>query len=38
MGLTPTGGVIMVARSGDIDPGVLIYLAREKKFGAAPLE
>jgi acetate kinase len=38
MGLTPTGGVIMGTRSGDIDPGVLVYLMREKKFDAAKLE
>ena len=38
MGLTPTGGVIMGTRSGDIDPGILVYLAREKGFGAARLE
>ena len=38
MGLTPTGGVIMGTRSGDLDPGVLIYLMREKKFDAAMLE
>ena len=38
MGLTPTGGVIMGTRSGDIDPGVLVYLLREKKFDAAMLE
>ena len=38
MGLTPTGGVIMATRSGDMDPGVLIYLLREKKYGAAMLE
>ena len=38
MGLTPTGGVIMGTRSGDLDPGVLIYLIREKKFDAAMLE
>ncbi len=28
MGLTPTGGLVMGTRSGDLDPGVLIYLAR----------
>ncbi len=28
MGLTPTGGVMMGTRSGDLDPGVLIFLAR----------
>jgi acetate kinase len=38
MGLTPTGGVIMGTRSGDLDPGVLVYLMREKKFDAARLE
>ena len=38
MGLTPSGGVIMGTRSGDLDPGVLMYLLREKKFDAARLE
>ena len=37
MGLTPTGGVIMGTRSGDLDPGVLLYLMREMKFDAAKL-
>jgi acetate kinase len=38
MGLTPTGGVIMGTRSGDLDPGVLVYLAREKRFDPGRLE
>jgi acetate kinase len=38
MGLTPTGGVIMGTRSGDLDPGLLVYLMREKKFDTAMLE
>ena len=38
MGLTPSGGVIMSTRSGDLDPGILIYLMREKKFDAAMAE
>ena len=38
MGLTPTGGVIMGTRSGDLDPGVLVYLMREKKFDAAMVQ
>jgi acetate kinase len=38
MGLTPTGGVIMGTRSGDLDPGVLVYLMRAKGFDAAKLE
>ncbi len=28
MGFTPTGGVMMGTRSGDLDPGVLVYLSR----------
>ena len=38
MGMTPSGGVIMGTRSGDLDPGVLVYLMREKRFDAARLE
>jgi len=38
MGLTPTGGIIMGTRSGDLDPGVLVYLAREKKLDVSRLE
>ena len=38
MGVTPSGGVIMGTRCGDIDPGVLVYLVREKNFDAARLE
>jgi acetate kinase len=38
MGLTPTGGVIMGTRCGDLDPGVLVYLIRENKLDAAMLE
>ncbi|MEP7281821.1 MAG: acetate kinase [Rubrivivax sp.] len=38
MGLTPTGGVIMSTRCGDIDPGVLTYLVREHGYNAAQLE
>ena len=29
MGLTPTGGVVMGTRSGDLDPGLVLYLLRE---------
>ena len=36
--MTPTGGVMMGTRSGDLDPGVLIYLMRERKFSAAMIE
>ena len=38
MGLTPTGGVIMSTRCGDIDPGVLAYVVREYGYDAAQLE
>ena len=38
MGFTPTGGVIMGTRSGDLDPGLLVHLLREKKLDAATLE
>jgi acetate kinase len=38
MGMTPSGGVIMGTRSGDLDPGVLVYLMREKKLDHASLE
>ena len=37
MGLTPTGGLVMGTRTGDLDPGVFLYLLREKKFDAAML-
>ena len=32
MGFTPTGGLMMGTRSGDLDPGVLVHLMREKKY------
>ena len=32
MGFTPTGGIPMGTRSGDLDPGVVLYLLREKNF------
>jgi acetate kinase len=38
MGLTPAGGLPMATRSGDLDPGVLIHLLREKAFSVERLE
>lgn len=38
MGLTPSGGVIMGTRTGDIDPGVLIHLMRAGGYGPAEME
>lgn len=29
MGLTPTGGILSGSRTGDLDPGILLYLLRE---------
>ena len=30
MGLTPTGGVVMGTRPGDLDPGLMLWLVRQK--------
>jgi acetate kinase len=38
MGMTPTGGVPMGSRSGDLDPGVLLYLMRVQGLDAEALE
>jgi acetate kinase len=38
MGFTPSGGIVMSSRSGDLDPGVLIYLTRQLGYDAARLE
>jgi acetate kinase len=38
MGLTPSGGVVMATRSGDVDPGLLLFLLREHGMTAATLE
>src|SRR5271155_522496 len=38
MGLTPTGGIPMGTRSGDLDPGVFVYLLRTEQLGADELE
>jgi acetate kinase len=38
MGLTPTGGIPMGTRSGDLDPGVFLYLLRNQKFSPDELE
>jgi acetate kinase len=32
MGFTPIGGVVMSTRSGDLDPGVVTYIARSTGF------
>lgn len=38
MGFTPTGGFMMGTRSGDLDPGVLLYLLKEKHYDAETLD
>jgi acetate kinase len=38
MGLTPTGGIPMATRTGDLDPGVLLYLNRAKQMNVDALE
>ncbi len=38
MGLTPTGGIPMATRTGDLDPGVFVYLMRTGSLDADAFE
>jgi acetate kinase len=38
MGFTPTSGIPMGTRSGDLDPGVLVHLLRSEGMGADALD
>jgi acetate kinase len=38
MGMTPTGGVVMGTRPGDLDPGVMLYLMRQDGATAESVE
>jgi len=38
MGFTPTGGCMMGTRSGDLDPGVLVYLVRHHGYDGRALD
>jgi acetate kinase len=38
MGLTPTGGVVMGTRPGDLDPGLMVYLMRRMERKVTALE
>lgn len=38
MGFTPLEGLVMATRSGDVDPGLLVYLQREAGLGIEQLE
>jgi acetate kinase len=35
MGFTPTSGLVMSSRSGDLDPGVILYLMEHRKLTTA---
>ena len=38
MGMTPVGGIPMATRSGDFDPGVVLFLMRTEQLNADQLE
>lgn len=38
MGFTPTGGLPMATRSGDLDPGVLLYLMERERLTARDVD
>jgi acetate kinase len=38
MGLTPTGGIPMGTRTGDLDPGILLYLLRNENLSTDEFE
>jgi acetate kinase len=38
MGFTPTGGLVMSTRTGDLDPGLVYYLARTERMTAAQFQ
>jgi acetate kinase len=38
MGMTPTGGIPMGTRTGDLDPGILLFLARTENLHSDALE
>lgn len=38
MGLTPLGGLVMGTRTGDLDPGVLLFLLKKEKMTCEALE
>jgi acetate kinase len=38
MGFTPTGGLVMGTRTGDLDPGVLLHLLRAEKLDGDRLD
>ncbi|MBW2072562.1 MAG: acetate kinase [Deltaproteobacteria bacterium] len=38
MGMTPVAGIIMGTRSGNVDPGIIFYLAQQKGMSIGELE
>lgn len=38
MGFTPTSGLVMSSRSGDLDPGLVSYLARTERMSATQFQ
>ncbi|HZE07197.1 MAG TPA: acetate/propionate family kinase [Gemmatimonadaceae bacterium] len=38
MGMTPTGGMVMSTRSGDLDPGAVLFMMRALGFSVSDLE
>ena len=38
MGFTPTAGLVMSTRTGDLDPGLVYYLARTERMTAAQFQ
>ncbi len=38
MGMTPLEGLVMATRCGDIDPGLILYLLRERKIASDDLD
>ena len=38
MGFTPAGGLVMSSRSGDLDPGLVSYLARTEQMSATQFQ
>ncbi|MGL4512178.1 MAG: acetate/propionate family kinase [Lacipirellulaceae bacterium] len=38
MGMTPLAGLVMATRSGDLDPGVLLYLQRDLGYDAKRID
>jgi acetate kinase len=38
MGFSPAGGLVMSTRSGDLDPGIILYLLRQKHISLSQLD